>query len=361
MTIVVVKGLLGRAEQESVLREVPACRQLGDVSLVSKIPVSPPLETPESLLLGMSPSEGQMRQGPLTVAAFGFDPPPRSTHFHVSLLSLNSDRVTSPPTDLQPDEYKVILTQLERLKSKWLTPLAGDHYDHAMVWEKRGDMGIHSPDSVFGRNIHEVLPEGDGEPELRRFIDDSVNLLAEQEFNHRRIQEGMAPLNLLWPWGNGERYSVPNLALRYGYPIRVISGSLRLQGLSRLAGLRHLPRRAVGAGLKTPFGSLVSTIRQEPVSITVLDCFQDLRTREEWDDVMWLAQEFGSKFLQPLLDNARDKEETLTMIFDGSEGGLVASFSGKRQEGRWPLDERSLSEPKISKVTIDSAIHKVLS
>ena len=122
--------------------------------------------------------------------------------------------------------------------------------------------------------MKDVLPEGDNEPALRRFIDDSINLLSELEFNAERLDKGLLPVNLLWPWGQGIRTDVPNLALMRGAPATVLSDSLRLEGVARLAGYRPLGRSWLGNGMNAKWKDIASKFGDT----TILVCHgRDLR------------------------------------------------------------------------------------
>ena len=217
--VLVVPGLFDSLG-ESVLRSLPTqFARLVSRSQVLRIAEPPKVESPEAFVLGMPPGAGQLRQGPLTISALGADPPDRSTHFHVSVGALVEGQVIVPSSGPTPDELKVIVEAGKRLNTKLLTFVAGSGLDHGLVWEKEGDLATTPPPTSYA----ESRPEGDGESLLRRFIEDSINLLSEQEFNIRRIDAGVAPLNILWPWGHGVRRPVPNLALRRGGPAMVLS------------------------------------------------------------------------------------------------------------------------------------------
>ncbi|RYG36094.1 hypothetical protein EON81_10785 [bacterium] len=189
----------------------------------------------EAAYLGYRPDEGQLAPGPLMVSALKADPPERSTHFHLALLSVDSDGVVSRTTgELEPGV-------LEKLRTRTLVPIKGHGQNHALVWEDIGVVRAATPRELFGKSFGECLPEGDNERGLRRLIDDSFNLLAETDTNRRLRDAGKAPANLLWPWGAGLRLPVPDLSLRRLASARASSQSWRLAGLSRLAGYRHGP------------------------------------------------------------------------------------------------------------------------
>ncbi|CAN5681895.1 hypothetical protein BH11ARM2_BH11ARM2_33830 [soil metagenome] len=186
----------------------------------------------EAAYLGMRPDQGQLAPGPLMVSALRADPPERSTHFHLALLSVDDNgQVHETEGELEPGV-------LDRLRTRSLVPIPGYGKQHGLVWENVGSLRTVAARETVGRSLRESLPEGDPERALRRLIDDSTNLLTESEANRRLRDEGKAPANLLWPWGAGIRLPVPNLALERLTPARVSSRSWRLAGLSRLAGYR---------------------------------------------------------------------------------------------------------------------------
>src|SRR5436309_2660365 len=99
-TLVIVPELLG---EPSILRQkLPTLERIAEVGRLFKLAATPSVETPEALYLGLNPEQGQLRQGPLTVSALGADPPPRSTHFHLSLMSFRDGTATLPRVDIAP-------------------------------------------------------------------------------------------------------------------------------------------------------------------------------------------------------------------------------------------------------------------
>ncbi len=338
--LIILEGILGTPESESLIRRAEGFVRLGEVSSLTRVSI-PECETPEAMLLGLAPEEGQLRQGPLTVSALGWDPPERSLHFHLSLLSLGGS-IKAPAQELTPDEFKVVSAKLGLLKTKKLTPLVGRQFDHGLVWERMAELRTVPPSSLG--SLPECLPEGDGEDELRRFIDDSVNLLHEEEFNLRRIDKGLDPVNLAWPWGNGFRLPVPNLALRYGFPYRYESGSMRLAGLVRLAGLRHGELRRFGAGLQTKF----QAIQYDLGSIVYINPWVEMREKEQFEEMDYLARRCGEHLVARLLDHVLEQKLELRVVLLGGQSGLGATFSATPVDNLNPLDERSLEEQTLS-------------
>ena len=199
-TVVIVPGLLSDPNSDSFLRQsLPSLSVLTELGTIKKVAAIPESETPEAMLVGLGPDRVTLRQGPLTVSAFGFDPPERSMHFHLSLMSFEDGIATVPTVLPTPEEEEKLLTEAKRLNTKLLTVLRGEELNHALVWESVGDVGLTSSATLNGKSMAQHLPEGDGESALRRFIDDSINLLSSLELNERRIDQGLPPFNLLWP------------------------------------------------------------------------------------------------------------------------------------------------------------------
>ena len=350
--LIILDGILGSPESDSLIRKVEGFQRLGEVSTLTRITV-PECETPEAMLLGLAPEEAQLRQGPLTVSALGWDPPERSLHFHLSLLSMGSV-IKAPAQDLTPDEFKVVESKLALLKTKKLTPLVGRQFDHGLVWERMAELRTVAAGAI---DLFETsLPEGDGEDELRRFIDDSVNLLHEEEFNLRRIDHGLDPVNLAWPWGHGFRLPVPNLALRYGFPYRYESSSMRLAGLVRLAGFRHGEIGRFGGGLKLK----LEAIQYDPGVIVHLDPWVKMREREEFEEAEYLAAKCGKHLVGRLLDHVLENRLELRLVLPGTTSGLAARFGATPTDNHYPLDERSVSEVRLPNQSLHEFVRTAL-
>ena len=337
---------------------------MADLGELKRLSPFPEMETPEAVWLGMKPGEGQMRQGPLTVSALGADPPDRSTHFHVSLLGLQDGVAVQPPERIPPEELSKILDRAKLLNTRTLTFLAGENTDHALVWEALGDLHTVDASQMGGQSIRANLPEGDAEKELRRFIDDSVNLLNELELNEQRIDEGLPPLNLLWPWGHGVRKPVPNLLLKRGEVALVESNSLRLSGLTRLTGYQHGDRHAVGQGTNTRLDRLAEIALGNGLAIIVLEGPGALREKGMQEELHWLIKEVDQRLLAPLFDHALKNPARITVLGTGESDGLALEFaSGMNKANPYPFDERSLEEKALTKtdpwIVIEEALRPV--
>lgn len=312
----------------------------------------PDVETPEAIWLGLSPVEGQLRQGPLTVSALGFDPPARSIHFHVTPLSTDGSSMTPLEHAIGEADLRTLFGEAKKLNGKLLTLLQGEDRDHALVLEGLGDLGTNPPEP--GGQIREHWPNGDFEGLLRRFIDDSVNLLSELELNQRRIDEGLQPINLLWPWGHGVRLPVPNLALKRGVAAEVFGPSLRLAGLARLAGYRP-DRASFGGALRTKWEALGKKLSRSDAALAVFDLAA--LTDEE---AAWSLERIDQEALGPVLDALIAEPRGFTLVATSGDSGLALQWVGGASSGDLPFDERAFEERRLPRLDAWSILASAL-
>ena len=343
---------LATDEDESVLRQnLPGLARMAERGTIYKLAPLPRSETPEAQVLGLMPGQTDLAQGPLTIAALGADPPERSTHFHLTPMSVQDGVLYKHQLELPPEQVDLVMARAKILNTKSLTIVPGEGLDHGLVWEGVGDLGTTAASEGHGKPYATILPQGDNEPAMRRFIDDSVNLLAELEFNEERIDQGLAPVNILWPWGQGVRLPIPNLALKRGEPIEVISPSLRLSGLTRLAGYRHAPRTLLARGLNADWRSLAAKALDGRTTLIWTPVFEELRTAGKIEEASWLTKEIDERFIDPILESAVDTPTHLSILMPSATSeGLGSSFeSNVNTGGHVPFDERALDEKLASR------------
>ncbi len=321
---------------------LPNLARLAELGRVRRL--TPINGIPEAAWLGLPPT--RIADGPLIVAALGHEPPERSIQFHLSLLGVEDGTIVSPPPP-SAAEAAVVAALLLKLNTKRITALAGPGPDHALVMEEYWDLGTTPRDEAIGKPLHSVLPEGEAEEALRQLIDDSVNMLSELEFNRRRIDEEIAPLNLLWPWGHGAPRRLPNLALHRGAPAIVECASLRLKGLTRLTGYRHSP---IVDGLELDWESLAKRVKDRAITFVAIESFTGLG-EEETD---WLATQLDRRFL------AEMGEEQFLLATPGQDGGLILEIGDKATPTKLPFHSEILDDGAIPKVDLWEAIEKFL-
>ncbi|HRI43814.1 MAG TPA: hypothetical protein PLL78_02610 [Fimbriimonadaceae bacterium] len=355
--IIVLPKLLASEVDASVLGAgLPNLRALverADLFALRPVPRSP---TPEAAFLGFDPREVRLAQGPLVVAAFGGSLPDDAVCLALELLSWSPYGGVARIGPAPESNVREALAEARRLETSALSLVEGRGDQHGAIWLGGStELFLDPPERLLGEPLSAHLPTGEGEAILRRLIDDSINLLTPLELNIRREDEGLPPLNLLWPWGAGWPDRLGSLSLRIGAPIEVASGSLRLAGLSRLAGCRHLGQDLIGHGINIQFGKLGSVLRG-PVSIVVLDAPGRLREEGRLDEAAWVLARFDEEFLGPLMEEAATEQARIAVFAPGFEPrpsasptasprGIGALFDSNAVVSNVvPFDERALEE-----------------
>ncbi len=362
--ILIAPDLHDRSGEISVIRsEMPCLPRFRDHGTVSMVRYSEGHGNLEAEYLGLERNSVSMQQGPLTAAALGYDPPDRSAHYHLSLLSTTNGLIDVPKVQLDSETQRLILDLAKKLNTRRITFCEGEGSEHALVIESGSpESETTPPDQAIGKAVQAVLPNCEDEQDLRRFIDDSINLLSEQEFNLRRIDNELPPINLLWPWGGGWRHHVQNLGLRFGEVGYVCSNSIRLQGLTRLAGWKHCSRSEFREGTRINFEFLLNWVRANELSICLLSEFSEFRASERFEELAWLASEMNRRLLIPLYEDSLEHEIQVSFVSPSSQTGTsgiaMKSRSGKVAHGIAPFDERLLDEKRIPTFSIAESVHR---
>ena len=362
MTIV-LPDLVGGPEEESALRPLPdALQYLAERGEVVRLKPSAERSVPELAYIGVDPLAYAIAQGPLTVAALGHKPPEGSVQFHLTLASADEDGKLQPVGEKGGSfakDVRVVCETMQRLKTATLTPLPGEGLDHALVWEGGShDNATVPPEVAYGLDALANAPRGDGDVMLRRFIDDAINLLNETEENHVRIEEGLRPLNCLWPWGQGVRPDVPNLPLRRGDVVHVVSGSMRLEGLCRLFGYSHGDRDAFGSGLQTNYEVVMSNAKGHRLSLAVVGSFGEMRRHMRVDEIAWNLERLAETVVAPLIEEQDDDPFEMRLVAPASGPGLALTYKSlQKAPGGVPFDERVLDDRRVPEVHVWECVY----
>lgn len=299
--------------------------------------------------VGLPPDSAEASQGVLAVSAFGADPPIRSVQFQLNVLSFDGSCPRLPTFEPTPEEVREIVKVGRRLETNSMRFVEGRGLIHAWVWED-GSLDCQSvnPEEVDEGWLRQ-RPEGDGESSLRRLIDDSVNLLGEGSMNRMREEEGLPPLNMLWPWGQGMRPELPNLALLRGAAARYESPDMRLSGLCRLVGYRHGDPWSLGSGTNFSFERVADSLRKTGLGVGVLSPFQAFRFEGREEELAWFGREFAKRLLSPLLKESKQGFGEVSVLATNRQGqGLAFRWApGANAHTMVPIGLESAVDPSV--------------
>lgn len=313
-----------------------------------------------SEMLGLPPDPAVFAQGPLTLAALGGDADLRTVRFHLSALSCNESGEVGDVDALPSDaETRALATAFQRLETSRLRVWAGSRLDHALLWDEGSlDLRTYGPNEALGMSLASVLPQGDGEPMLRRFIEDSVDLLSGLEINQVRIDKGLTPINVLLPWGQGLGVRLPNLALQRGHACSVVSDSIRMLGAAKLAGYSLAP---FDTQLGRSFNTLGAWIWDRSNVLMMWSQTASWQGEEAANRKRHAMKRFDT-VLQPLVEaSLLDRLRLLIACPSATGDGLALNVDTvSRTSSVIPFDERALDESRVPDGTLWRLIDEVL-
>ena len=283
-----------------------------------------PLVSDPRAWVGLPPGS-PLAAGPLMVAALGLQPPPRSVHYWLSLLSVDEAGVVHPVDPAAARIDPMLRTMLDdamaRLATRQLHPRLGFDVDHALVFEAGSlDVGTRDPEAVAGQVWIDCRPEGDDERRLRALIEDSLNLLDGLEWNRRRADEGQPKLNLLWPWGPGFAPDLPNLALRRGEVAEIHGGEtgrgrILLKGVTQAVGYRNEPQGAWPGGAYPARKGWAKFAANSAPQVVVMPHPAEMAAAHRWDVLADFLDDLDRELLQPLALRPPDDAPEITLLF----------------------------------------------
>lgn len=135
---------------------------------------------------------------------------------------------------------------------------------------------------------------------------------------------------------------------------------MRLAGLTRLAGYKHLDRGLVGKGLDTKLRLISDRAVKRDLSVVYLEVPLELRQEDKVEELAWFIRQLDIDLLGPLLDDHKKTLSRLTLIapapFASVEiGGTISSpiglsitaETGHISHNSYPFDERALEERSV--------------
>jgi 2,3-bisphosphoglycerate-independent phosphoglycerate mutase len=219
---------------------------LAEKSLVGSVLTAPDGVYPGSdianmTLLGYDPRKYHTGRGPIEAVAMGVPLDAGDVAYRASLV--HSDGVTMfdhSSGHITTAEATTLIELIDQKlgggKRKFYP---GVQYRHIMA-EQGGSVDVQTlpPHTFLGQPLAGHWPEGAGADRLKQLMFDSLEILDDHPINIKRREEGKAPGNMLWLWGQGYALSLPNFLQTFGKLGGVITAVDVVRGLGRASGLR---------------------------------------------------------------------------------------------------------------------------
>ena len=230
--------------------DTPTCDRLaaaGEQVLVRTVPPGyPPGSDVANLsLLGYAPEEVYTGRAPLEAASMGVELADDEIAYRCNLVTLEQDRDRVIMRDysaghIGTDEAgQLIRAVQDGCGTNRIRLYPGISYRHLLVWKgDQPDCATTPPHDHLDQDVGDWYGNYLAEPELATLFACARKILADHPVNRQRSEQGLAPANSLWLWGEGRRPAMETMRRLYGIGGGLVSAVDLLKGLGVCAGLR---------------------------------------------------------------------------------------------------------------------------
>jgi len=200
-------------------------------------------------ILGYDPREFHTGRGPLEAASIGIKLDEHDIAFRCNLITeRNGILVDYSAGHIGTDEARELLKSIKDAceKPKEIKFYLGVGYRHLLVLKGNRHSNriiCIPPHDALNKPISEILPREIDQKgantvrTLKRLIMFSKDILSNHPINRKRIEKGVNPANMIWPWGHGIKPKFQPLYDLYGVKGAVISAVDIVNGIGVFAGL----------------------------------------------------------------------------------------------------------------------------
>ena len=201
-------------------------------------------------ILGYNPKKWYTGRGPLEAASRGVQLSKDDIAFRCNLITEENDVLVDYSADhITSEEASELMKHVgDKLgKPNEIDFYAGVSYRHLLVFRNgpySDEVLCTPPHDTIGVKISETLPKAKTSAAeftvatLNKMILSSKKILENHPVNANRVSRGKRPGNMIWPWGQGKKLSIPTLQERYGISGAVISAVDVVKGVGINAGMK---------------------------------------------------------------------------------------------------------------------------
>lgn len=243
---------------------IDALAAQGQVGMVQTVPAgfAPGSDTANLAVLGYDPRLYYTGRSPFEAASMGVTLADDDLTFRCNLVTLSaapryedSIMLDHSADEITTAEAEILLAAVsEQFASDELAFYPGVSYRHLLVWHHAPtEWRLTPPHDILEQRIGDYLPVGPAAERLLAMMKASVPHLSAHPVNQKRQQQGLAPANAIWIWGEGTKPQLPAFSEKYGLRGAVISAVDLIKGLGVCAGLEVLDVEGATGNMHTNF------------------------------------------------------------------------------------------------------------
>ena len=240
-----IDSLDGRTPLEAAKKPNMDClARKGRVGTSITVPkhMTPASDVANLSIMGYDPNKYYSGRGPLEAANIGVELDEGDVAFRCNLITATDDILSDYSAGhIANKEAEALIKYLDsKLGSDSVKFYPGMSYRHLTVFKASPelvDLKCTPPHNVTGQSISHNLPKGKRAEFIIKLMNDSRELLSENEVNKVRIDLGENPGNMIWLWGQGVKPRMDSFQEKYGLTGSVISAVDLIKGIGKVIGL----------------------------------------------------------------------------------------------------------------------------
>jgi 2,3-bisphosphoglycerate-independent phosphoglycerate mutase len=195
---------------------------------------------------------------------------------------------------------------------------------------------------------------------------DSFEILAEHRINRRRVDEGLVPARMLWPWSPGRSLSLTPFSLRQAMGGVAVAGVDLVRGAARLAGLRPLEVPGATGDQDTDYAAkaraALLALRDADFALLHVQSPGLAALRGDFEAKVDAIERVDERLVGGLLDNLGKLDDFRLLIVPdhvtstehrqierGAVPFLLAGSADRFTGRRLPFDERAIEDAEVTR------------
>lgn len=232
-----------------------------EIGIAHTIPegMNPGSDTANLAVLGYDPKKYYSGRSPLEALSIGVPMEDSDIALRCNIVTLSEEDVPyedltivdHSSSEISTEDCAILLKAVsEELANDRFQFYVGTSYRHCLIDKTGGVVDLTPPHDILTKRIGDYLPT---EPELRRMMKRSYEILKNHPLNIERKKNGLNPANSCWFWGAGTKPMLDPFKEKTGLNGAMISAVDLLKGIAVGADMKVIPVDGANGGLNTNY------------------------------------------------------------------------------------------------------------
>jgi len=323
-----ISELGGKTILESVrIPVIKRLSRLGFVGLYNPIPKNfePGSDVAIMSILGYPPDKYYTGRGPIEAVSMGLSMGPEDVAFRCNLVTLSfkdrrifmEDYSAGHITTEEANE--VVKDLAKEINNRSFSIHSGVSYRHILLWQG-GPEGLMTfpPHDYVQKDVTSIWQMYEEEPLLFEILKKAISVLQNHPINEKRKSEGKAPVNGIWPWGQGKKPEIPTIKELFGKEGSIIAAVDLIKGIGMLAGLEAVDVKGVTGYLDTDYKAkaeaAIEEIKKKDLVIVHLEAPDEAGHMGSLKEKINAIERFDNEIVRPVTDALSDMDVSYKLL-----------------------------------------------